>query len=148
VFQEVGLFRTDLGRIGNHSLFNEDHELCRRVFAAGYSMWYTPVGELQHQIPANRLTFRYTFKQVYDAARSRVVESTGRGGKGFGWLLSRLLGHALHILWCLLLSLLGLLTFQPAKSKRFITRAGRGLGYVVESARASGRLLRGVRPAR
>jgi glycosyltransferase involved in cell wall biosynthesis len=145
VFKHVGLFRTDLGRIGNHSLFNEDHDLCRRVFAAGYTMWYTPDGMLQHQIPANRLTFKYTFKQVYDAARSRVVESTGRGGKGIGWLLSRLFGHLLHIFWCLFLSLLCLATFQPAKSKRFITRAGRGLGYVVESARAIGRLLRGRR---
>ncbi|HVU15633.1 MAG TPA: glycosyltransferase [Candidatus Didemnitutus sp.] len=143
IFGQVGYFRTDLGRIGNSSLFNEDHEFCRRVLAAGNVMWYTPIGELQHQIPASRLTFRYTFKQVYDAARSRVVESTGRGGKGIGWALSRLLGHALHIFWCLFLSLLCLLTFQLARSKRFITRAARGLGYVVESTRAIGRLLRG-----
>jgi glycosyltransferase involved in cell wall biosynthesis len=146
VFKDVGLFRTDLGRIGTHSLFNEDHDLCRRVFAAGYSMWYTPGGALQHQIPASRLTFKYTFKQVFDAARSRVVESTGRGGNGLGWLLSRILGHSLHLVWCLGLSLLCLLTFQTGKSKRFITRAGRGLGYVVESSRAIRRLLRGPRP--
>ncbi len=145
VFPEVGLFRTDLGRIGNHSLFNEDHEFCRRVLAAGHVMWYTPVGLLQHQIPASRLTFKYTFKQTFDAARSRVIESTARGGKGFIWLLSRLLGHSLHILWSLFLSLLCLLTFRPSRSKRFITRAGRGLGYVVESWRALGRLLTGQR---
>ncbi|HEY4302580.1 MAG TPA: glycosyltransferase [Candidatus Didemnitutus sp.] len=147
IFKEVGLFRTDLGRIGNRSLFNEDHEFCRRVLAKGHVMWYTPIGELQHQIPAGRLTFRYTFKQVYDAARSRVVESTGHGGKGVGWALSRLIGHALHLTWCLFLSLLLLLTFQPGRSKRFVTRAARGLGYVVESARAIGRLLRGGQPA-
>lgn len=139
VFSEVGLFRTDLGRIGNHSLFNEDHDLCRRVFAAGYSMWYSPHASLQHQIPAGRLTFSYTCRQMRDAARSRVVESTGRGGKGAGWLLSRVFGYTLQMTWCGVVSLLSLLIFQRNASKRFLARAGRSWGYVSECVRTLAR---------
>lgn len=134
VFGKVGLFRTDLGRIGNHSLFNEDHDLCRRLFAAGFEIWYSPTAALQHQIPAGRLTFNYTYRQMRDAARSRVVESTGRG-KGVAWLLSRIFGYTLQILWCSLLSLAYLVILQRAWSKRSLARAGRAWGYVSESVR-------------
>lgn len=146
VFKKVGLFRTDLGRIGNHSLFNEDHEMCRRIFRAGYGMWYSADAMLQHQIPAARLTFRYTLKQVYDAARSRVVESTTYDGKGIGWLLSRLAVYPFHILLNGLVSLLALLMFRPGLSKRYVVRMGRGAGYVRESLACIPRLVRG-RPA-
>jgi glucosyl-dolichyl phosphate glucuronosyltransferase len=143
VFAEVGKFRTDLGRIGDHSLFNEDHDFCRRLFAAGYRIWYSPIAALEHQIPASRLTFRYTCRQMSHAARSRVVESVGRGGAGVGWLLSRIFGYTLQLVWCTLLSLLSLLVFQAGVSKRFLARAGRAWGYISEAALALGRLGRG-----
>lgn len=147
VFRKVGLFRTDLGRIGNHSLFNEDHEMCRRIFKAGYEMWYSPDAVLQHQIPAARLTFRYTLKQVRDAARSRVVESTTYDGKGMGWLLSRLAVYPLHMLVYAIMSLLCLLCLRPGLSKRYIVRLARGYGYVVESFSAIRRIFTSNAPS-
>ncbi len=138
VFAQIGTFRTDLGRIGNHSLFNEDHELCRRLLGAGFAMWYTPDAALEHQIPASRLTFKYTCKQASHAARSRVVESGAKHGAG--WLLFRVFSYTLNTLWCSLLSLLCLLAFQVDQSKRFLLRAGRCWGYVTECSKT---LLRG-----
>lgn len=146
IFDEVGFFRTELGRIGNHSLFNEDHDFCRRVFRAGHALWYSPVAALEHQIPANRLTFDYTYRQMRDAARSRVVESTARGDKGVGWLCSRISGYTLQMLWCSLLSLLSLIVFQRHWAKRFLARAGRAWGYVSECFRTLGRIATGKKP--
>ncbi len=138
VFAKIGTFRPDLGRIGTHSLFNEDHELCRRLFAAGYAMWYNPDAALQHQIPASRLSFKYTYKQASHAARSRVVESGAKHGPA--WLLLRVFSYTLNTLWCGLLALLCLITLQAGRAKRFLLRAGRCWGYVSECTKS---LLRG-----
>jgi len=134
VLREIGSFRTDLGRFGNRLTGSEDHELARRVWGAGYTIWYSPPAGLQHQIPAGRLTFRYAFKMAFDSSRSRVIEKTTAPGHGLFWLLSRLVTYAFHLLWCGLLSLLSLVIFQLGWSKRWLTRAAKGAGYVVECA--------------
>lgn len=145
VLREIGDFRTDLGRFGNRLTGGEDHELARRIWTAGYTIWYSPPAGLQHQIPASRLTFRYAYKQAFDSARSRVIEkTTGPGGHGTGWLLSRLLTYSLHVLWCLLVSLVMLLVFQFGRSKRWVTRAAKGLGYLTECSCAVRRKLTGT----
>jgi glycosyltransferase involved in cell wall biosynthesis len=132
VLREIGSFRTDLGRFGQRLTGSEDHELARRVWGAGYTIWYSPPAGLQHQIPASRLTFKYAFKMAFDSSRSRVIERTTAPGHGLGWLLSRVVTYTLQILWCGLLSLLALLVLQVGWSKRWLTRAAKGAGYVVE----------------
>jgi hypothetical protein len=117
------------------------------VWGAGYTIWFSAPAGLQHQIPANRLTFKYAFKMAFDSSRSRVIEKTTAPGHGLGWLVSRLLTYVLHILWCGLLSLLSLIIFQVGWSKRWLTRAAKGAGYVVECACAIGRKLGGRSPA-
>ena len=146
VLRETGPFRTDLGRFGHRLTGSEDHELARRVWGAGYTIWYSPPAGLRHQIPASRLTFRYAFKMAFDSARSRVIEKTTAPGHGVGWLLSRLVTYALHVLWCGLLSLLSLVIFQTGWSKRWLTRAAKGAGYVAECCCAVGRKFRGAPP--
>lgn len=132
VLREIGAFRTDLGRFGNKLTGSEDHELARRVWSAGYTIWYSPPAGLQHQIPADRLRFKYAFKMAFDSSRSRVIEKTTTPGHGTGWLISRLFTYSLHILWCALLSLLSGVILQFGWSKRWITRGAKGAGYVTE----------------
>ena len=132
VLRQIGGFRTDLGRFGNRLTGSEDHELVRRVRAAGYEIWLSPPAGLKHQIPANRLTFKYTFRLCFDSSRSRVIERSSHKGSGLPWLLSRIPAYCLHIVMSLLLALLCLLILQPGKSKRWICRGGRAAGYLVE----------------
>ncbi|MDX2187430.1 MAG: glycosyltransferase [Opitutaceae bacterium] len=134
VAERVGGFRTDLGRSGTNLAGSEDHEFGRRVRAGGFDVWYTPLAGLKHQIPANRLRFKYAFKMAFDSARSRVVEKTSRPGKGAAWAASRLIVYAAHALGCFALAGLSLPIFQLGWFKRWLCRGAKGLGYLVECA--------------
>jgi glycosyltransferase involved in cell wall biosynthesis len=58
--EQVGGWRTDLGRVDNTLIAGEDHELCVRRFRARlYAGVYDPTVEVRHLVPASRLTRRY-----------------------------------------------------------------------------------------
>ncbi|HEY4302581.1 MAG TPA: glycosyltransferase [Candidatus Didemnitutus sp.] len=144
VIDEVGHFRTDLGRLPNRLTAGEDNDLMRRILAAGYTFWFEPRADVLHVVPANRLTFKYAMKLQYDAACSRVIERFSHPG-GIGWLLSRILLYALQIPFYAVLGLVSFILFQAGAGKRQFTRIGRAAGYVVESARTLKRKALGQR---
>jgi len=145
VLKEIGGFRTDLGRFGNRLTGSEDHELVRRVRAAGYEIWLSPPAGLRHQIPASRLTFKYTFRLSFDSARSRVIERSSHRHTGLLWLLTRIPAYLFRLTLTLVLSLFFLLTFQIGQAKRWACRAGRAAGYLVEIVCVLKRVLTGWR---
>ena len=55
VFDKVGGFRTDLGRVKNSLLSNEEKDMFHRVAAAGFRVFYASRALLQHRVPAERL---------------------------------------------------------------------------------------------
>lgn len=60
VFDRVGGFRPDLGRTGGRLLLGQEvPELLLRVRGKGLRGMYVPAMEVQHHIPAKRLTRRY-----------------------------------------------------------------------------------------
>ena len=132
VLSEIGGFRTDLGRFGNRLTGSEDHDLVRRVQRAGYAIWFSPTAGLKHQIPSNRLTFKYAFRHAFDSSRSRVIERSSRPGTGILWLISRVPAYCLHVLMCAALSLLNFIVLNPGGGKRWITRGAKGAGYLTE----------------
>lgn len=134
VIDEVGHFRTDLGRLPNRLTAGEDNDLMRRILAAGYTFWFEPRADVLHVVPSSRLTFRYAMKLQYDAACSRVIERFNSRG-AYGWVASRVVLYLLQIPLFALLGALCFLVFQPGAGKRQLTRAARGAGYVVESLR-------------
>lgn len=56
VFEQVGLFRPELGRRPGSLLSGEEIDLFRRVLRAGGVVAYTPHAVVHHIIPASRLT--------------------------------------------------------------------------------------------
>lgn len=66
VFEKVGGFRDDFGKIGNRSL-PEDTDLCLRISSAvDKGTWiYDPANLIAHRVPAARATFAYFVSRCF-----------------------------------------------------------------------------------
>jgi glucosyl-dolichyl phosphate glucuronosyltransferase len=74
VFERVGGFRPDLGRAGGRLVLGQEvPELLTRVRAAGLRGAYLPAMQVQHHIPAARLTPRYFRRWWFGKGVSRAV---------------------------------------------------------------------------
>jgi glycosyltransferase involved in cell wall biosynthesis len=64
--EQVGAWRTDLGKVDNSLIAGEDHELCVRLFQAGlYDGVYDPAVVVQHFVPRSRLRRSYFRRWFY-----------------------------------------------------------------------------------
>lgn len=59
VLTRIGGFATHLGKLRGTLLTGEDHDLCRRVEAAGFRAIYDPDVPVRHRVPAERMRLRY-----------------------------------------------------------------------------------------
>ena len=59
VFEQVGLFSTDVQRVRDSIGSTEDHELLTRLYAAGHRAIYVPDLVVWAEVPSQRLTRRY-----------------------------------------------------------------------------------------
>jgi len=59
VFEKVGLYAVDLGRVGKRLLAGEDSDMYDRLLAAGCRGLYVPSLVIYHHIPAERMTKAY-----------------------------------------------------------------------------------------
>jgi hypothetical protein len=84
VFDAIGGFRPDFGKIGGRSR-PEDTDLCLRAAAAHRGTWiYEPAGLARHRVPAHRATFGFFLRRCFHegqgkaalAALNGIVEST------------------------------------------------------------------------
>ena len=65
VFDAVGGFSTRVGKLRGTLLSGEDHELCQRVQAQGFSAIYVPDAVVYHWVPAERTRVRYFLHWFY-----------------------------------------------------------------------------------
>jgi GT2 family glycosyltransferase len=65
VYDLVGGFASNLGKLRGTLLSGEDHDLCRRVQAAGFRAVYVPEIRVRHWVPADRMRFRYHLSWFY-----------------------------------------------------------------------------------
>ena len=65
IFEQVGLYSTELGRGARALLSEEDAELYGRVRAQGYNGIFVPDLVIVHHIPPDRLTVRYHRKWCF-----------------------------------------------------------------------------------
>lgn len=96
VFEGVGGFREDFGKVGNKSL-PEDTDLCLRVASVqDNAVWiWDPERVMQHRVPAGRATFGYLMSRCF-------LQGWGKAAMahmdGFGESTSTERGYALRIL--------------------------------------------------
>jgi glycosyltransferase involved in cell wall biosynthesis len=79
VFERVGGFREEIGRVGTIPLGCEETELSIRARAAGFSIWYVPTAIVHHSVPAERLTLRYFLRRCYAEGLSKALVSALAG---------------------------------------------------------------------
>jgi GT2 family glycosyltransferase len=65
VIRRVGGFAPHLGKLRGTLLSGEDHELCRRVQAAGFKTMYWPAAVVSHWVPASRMRLRYVLRWFF-----------------------------------------------------------------------------------
>jgi GT2 family glycosyltransferase len=79
VFEQVGGFREEIGRVGTIPLGCEETEFSIRARAAGFSVWYHPTATVLHSVPAERLTPRYFLRRCYAEGLSKALVSALAG---------------------------------------------------------------------
>lgn len=79
VFEQVGGFREEIGRVGTIPLGCEETELSIRAHGAGFSVWYLPNAIVRHAVPADRLTPRYFLRRCYAEGLSKALVSALAG---------------------------------------------------------------------
>jgi GT2 family glycosyltransferase len=79
VFEHVGGFREEIGRVGTIPLGCEETEFSIRARAAGFTVWYLPTAIVHHSVPAERLTLRYFLRRCYAEGLSKALVSALAG---------------------------------------------------------------------
>lgn len=79
VFTAVGGFPPQLGKLRGTLLSGEDHELCRRVQAAGHRAVYLPDAVVQHWVPAQRTRVAYFLDWFYWSGITHAIMDEGQG---------------------------------------------------------------------
>ena len=95
VFDEIGPFRADLGRIGDGLLSSEETEVVDRLWARGRGIGYAPRAELRHRVSAERTTMSWLRRRAYWGGISYVLTD----GVSSGSSRARLIGRAAQGAW-------------------------------------------------
>jgi GT2 family glycosyltransferase len=83
VFETVGGFREDVGRVGTRPLGCEETELCIRVYQnwADKFLLYNPRALVHHKVPASRTSRRYFAARCFSEGQSKALISQSVGAK-------------------------------------------------------------------
>lgn len=74
MFEKLGGFRTDLGRVGGQLFANEDTEFGRRLMAAGRCLRWEPGAVVFHPVEMHRVSKRYFIRWWFNKGSSDVRE--------------------------------------------------------------------------
>jgi hypothetical protein len=95
VLQQIGGFATDLGKLRGTLLSGEDHDLCRRVQAAGFRAVYAPSMRVEHWVPAERLRVAYFMRWFFwSGITNAALDQTDRQSPAASGMLLHMLRRA------------------------------------------------------
>jgi len=97
ILEKVGLFGTDLGRIGSKLLAGEETELCLRIEKAGYKIFYEPSAVVYHRVEPDKLTKSYIRKRAIWHGRSQALIELKHFGREY--VRKKSLGCFKSLLW-------------------------------------------------
>jgi len=109
-FVEFGDFNVSLGRKGNSLEGSEEKDLFYRIKKAGHSIIYLPEAVVHHIIPAKRVSLEYIKNQAIGIGKSERLRT-----QHLGQFQKFLFGELVKWGGSLILSLMYILTFRPAK---------------------------------
>lgn len=81
VFEEVGVFNTNLGRTGGRLIGGEESELFERMAERGMACYYVPRAVMYHIIPESKLQPDYFERLSYNTGISQRLRAEIRGRK-------------------------------------------------------------------
>jgi GT2 family glycosyltransferase len=83
VFEEVGGFRPEIGRLGRRPVGCEETELCIRAtrMAPGSRILYVPTAVVRHRVPASRARLAYFHSRCMAEGRSKAIVATIAGSR-------------------------------------------------------------------
>ncbi len=75
VFNKIGMFEANIGRVGKKLLAGEEMELCVRISRkiSGARILYDPNLKVQHKVYPYRQTFYYTLVRAYNEGLSKAI---------------------------------------------------------------------------
>jgi GT2 family glycosyltransferase len=84
VFDAIGGFRTDLGRVGRNPVGAEETELCIRLAdrMASARIVHAPRAAVHHTVPVSRATWRYFAERCYGEGISKAMLGRIAGTRG------------------------------------------------------------------
>ncbi len=79
VFERIGCFNVELGRIGKRMYGGEEKDLFNRIYQASIPVRYVPEAMVYHCVPLERTTFDFIKKQALGTGVSERLRSKNEG---------------------------------------------------------------------
>lgn len=135
VFQQLGLFHTELDRSAGNYFSGGDSDMVRRIRLASLEVWFAPKAAVKHQMPASRTTFKYARRHAFDSARSRVIDRA-RQPQAVGYLVGRFFANGAKAAGFMMLAALNAIVLRTGAAKKALVRAWRSCGYLYQIPRS------------
>ncbi len=97
LFEQVGLFSTDLGPSGHDLNGGEDIDFVRRAVERGNAPYYSPDVVQFHYVDLERLTLGYLIKKAFYRSRSSVLIEQNQSRKIPRYLWRKLATYTVHL---------------------------------------------------
>ncbi|PTY03736.1 hypothetical protein DB347_21120 [Opitutaceae bacterium EW11] len=131
---EVGLFDTEVGRIGQMLFAGDENRPVKRLRQRSAEVWFVPEARVFHQLPRCRTTLAHALRHGFDSARSRVLcrvaEQRAARRSCLAFLVTRFLANLAKAIACGLHGALCTLLLQPGSACPAFVRASRACGYL------------------
>ncbi len=129
VFENIGLFSTELGPSGHNLSGGEDHDFLRRAIEHGYSIRYIPNLKQRHAVDLKRTRKLYTLRKSYTRSRSNIL--IRKDIDGFKpYMLAKTLSHMTK----------AALSFNPDRRFYYAVRTAASLGELSAGIQKSCRI--------
>jgi GT2 family glycosyltransferase len=130
-FLAAGGYPSHLGKLRGTLLSGEDHELCERIQAAGYSAVYDPLIRVRHLVPADRLRPAYFIRWFFWSGITHAAMDRDRSPEPAGWRVLGAPGHVVRELAGATAQTLGAgLRAAWSTAAQHATRAAFAAGYL------------------